>query len=334
MVQKIYRRIKNRISKILISNSGYFHRKHVSSSLAYKNDILFAGLLKNKKDKSNFFNLRRNIHRIEKGLSYNKIKPVFAEGYIYETVEIASDLKNNGGIDLATYEWTYSVLNRYFELVDITNPIISKSRNIFLTLPKEEHKTYSYFPYKFMERTTSNLEYEELLKFSLQRRSVRFFKPLKVKEEDLNRAFEIAKLAPSACNRQSFRFLYFDDHELVNKISKVPGGVSGYELHNIIVVVGDYSGYFNERDVNAPVIDASLATMAFMYGCESVGLSTVCINWPNVESKDKKIREYIKLEDYEFVVMMIGLGYGEEDGKIPYSKKRDKDFLLINKRCR
>jgi nitroreductase len=174
-----------------------------------------------------------------------------------------------------------------------------------------------------------------LYQLALRRRSVRFYLHKKVEPHLIQEAMKIAALSPSACNRQAFKFLFFNEENIVEKISNVPLGIQGYKLPSIIVVTGSYRGYFDERDINAPIIDSSLAVMSFLFALETLNLSSVCINWANLIEKEQKIREIIELDKDEFIVMFIGVGYPSPEGKIPYSAKKEvKDLLLVNQRIK
>ena len=303
--------------------------------LRYKFSALRYGIKENKKTPDQLFNLRRNIHRIEKGLSYSSVKSTFALDYVQQTVEILFALKDKSSIDDSTEKWAVSVLSEYFKATDSSNFVIKKAFTLFSQYTLDKEEDYKYYPYPISERHDSAIDFDALLDLSLKRRSVRYFENKKVNSETISKVFEIAKLAPSACNRQAFRYLYFNEPNVVNRLSKIPGGVSGYDLYNLVILVGDYNGYFNERDINAPVIDASLSAMSFLYACETVGLGTVCINWPNLPDREENIRKVIKLKKSEFIIMMIGLGYPTDSGKIPYSKKRSNtEFLEINQRIK
>ena len=116
---------------------------------------------------------------------------------------------------------------------------------------------------------------------------------------------------------------------MVAKLSALPGGMVGYEVPSLVVVVGQYRGYFDERDVKVPMIDSSLAVMSFLFALETLGLSAVCINWPSVSGNEERLRKLVHLELDEAVIMMIGLGYPDLQGKIAYSAKREVGALLV-----
>lgn len=298
--------------------------------LRYKFLALKNGVTLNKLSKRNVFNLRRDIHRIEKGLSYPSYKKIFAADYILNTVNNFNICLEDGLLDESTKSWAYSVLKLYFEVISEFSdyPNVESAKALFQKI-SNGIEILKETPYPSSSRPISNITYDELLNLSIRRRSVRYFTEKEVSIDVVRKAYDIAKYAPSACNRQAFQFLFYNDPEIVKKLSAVPGGVSGYELPSVVVVVGRYDGYFDIRDINAPIIDSSLAIMSFLYAAETLGLGTVCINWPNLLDREEKIRKIINIESSEVVVMLIGLGYPLDTGKVPFSGKRPSDYVVI-----
>ena len=75
--------------------------------------------------------------------------------------------------------------------------------------------------------------------------------------------------------------------------------------------------------------------MSFLFALESLNLSSVCINWANLIDKEQKIRKIIDLEKDEFIVMLVGIGYPDPKGKIPFSAKKDiEEMLFFNQRIK
>jgi nitroreductase len=145
----------------------------------------------------------------------------------------------------------------------------------------------------------------------------------------IQQAMAVAALSPSACNRQAFKFLFYNEKNIVGEIIKTPGGYVGFDAPSVVIVIGSYRGYFHERDANVPIIDASLAVMAFILALETLGLSSVCVNWPCLPDQDEAIRRLIHLEEDEFITLLIVVGYAEPQGKVPYSAKRDINTLVF-----
>jgi nitroreductase len=174
------------------------------------------------------------------------------------------------------------------------------------------------------------VSFEDLQKLFRRRRSVRWFLQEPVPIELIYKAIDAAAQAPSACNRQPFRFIVATKPEWVSQIADCPGGAAGFsqQLPAIIVVVGDLSAYPFERDRHLIYIDASLANMQLMLAAETLGLATCPINWPDMEVAEKRIGKLIDLPAHERVVMLIAIGYGDPDSGVPYSQKKQCDLLV------
>ena len=279
--------------------------------------------------------IRRNIHRLEKGLIMEDRRPLFALDYIDETVECyAAVIQNSGGVSLELGEitWAHDVLSEYFQIADESHVLIRKLKDKFNALPKPEvlSRTSKFVPYESKIRSDLQIpSYEAFLDLSMKRRSVRWFEEKRVPREDVDKALKAASMAPSACNRQAFKYRIFDDPDLVKKVATIPFGTSGYaeNLPMVIVVVGDLSDYFSSRDRHTIYIDASLSVMAFMYALETLGLSSVAINWPDFGLLESQMKITLNLKAYERPVIMLGVGYAKDKGKIPYSQKKPLELI-------
>jgi len=74
--------------------------------------------------------LRRNIHRLEKGLIMQPRRDVFAEDYISETVKIYQRALSLKSLDSDERKWVADVLAEYFNVVKDTKTI-EKARRTF-----------------------------------------------------------------------------------------------------------------------------------------------------------------------------------------------------------
>lgn len=268
--------------------------------------------------------LRRNIHRLEKGLIMRPRRDIFALDYIQETVNAYRDLasnqkKSHGESEL---KWAHDVLGEYFRVVK-NHPVIDRVKAIFIDLNCLESDN-QYIPYQRDLDQPPSVNYEQFLALSYRRRSVRWYLPKPVPRELIDRAIFAAALSPSACNRQPFEFRIFDDPEKVKEVASVPNGTIGFSQNFpvVIAVVGKLSAYYSERDRHIIYIDSSLASMSLIYALETLGLSSCPINWPDIEPKEKEMASLLNLEADERVIMLISVGYPDPQGMVPYSQKK------------
>lgn len=280
--------------------------------------------------KANIYLLRRNIHRIEKGLISKNPKSIFATAYILETVyeyERYVNLFSKGNIEERSEKsWIEGILDKYFSIVE-THPNITKAEQLYKKLSDKTETAENNTPYKQNLTSPISISYEDLLELAKKRRSVRWFENKEVPRDKIDKALQIALLSPSACNRQPFKFYIFDDKEWINKLGELPPGFKEFykEIPALAIVVGDQSAFFKDHDRHTIYIDSSLAIMSFLYGLEVQGISSCAINWNDNVKLQKKLKQAISLDDSEKVILFIALGYPNPEGKIPYSKKKNLD---------
>lgn len=278
--------------------------------------------------------LRRNVHGIEKGLLMRPRRSHFATGYIGATVTCYEQMLHAAQTRPAPMdelEWAHDVLREFFDVVG-DHPEIQRSRARFGRLPKpsigngsghDDGASGRRVPYHRQGAGTP-VEPGALLELARRRRSVRWFLQRPVPRELLDRAMDVARLSPSACNRQPFVFRFLDDPDLVRRVAAISIGTGGYD-HNIPVlgvVTGKLRHYPMERDRHLIYVDGSLAAMAFVLALETLELSSCCINWPDIESNEREIADVLELDPDERVIMLIAVGFPDPAGMVAYSQKK------------
>ncbi|WP_256717765.1 nitroreductase family protein [Shewanella sp. UCD-KL12] len=284
--------------------------------------------------------LRRNTHRIEKGLSMSPRRAVFAQDYIVETVACFNQCIECEQLCTDELNWAHDVLHHYFETVEQT-VIVTQAQLSFEAAKSKYSARFGdadsgsdvteaiKIPYQKHELQSSEVTAEQFHGLCQQRRSVRWFTSESVPDKLLNQAIETASLAPSACNRQPFQFYVANEQSMATKVAKLAGGTVGFadNIPCTLVVVGDLSAYALERDRHVIYLDGALASMQLMLALETLGLSTCPINWPDIEVPEQKMAKLLKLEAHQRPVMLIAVGYAKDSGMIPYSQKKTVTVL-------
>lgn len=267
--------------------------------------------------------LRRNIHRLEKGLIMRPRRDVYALSYIRETVEAFSRACAGGETEETL--WAASVLGAYFDCVK-PHPLLDELKARFQSVNRQEYDPRT--PIK-PSAAKSEVSYADLLALMRARKSVRWFKQIPVPRDILDRAVAAAALAPSSCNRQPFEFRLIDDPFLVKKVAASPMGTEGFSenIPVIAVVIGHLQAFFSERDRHLIYIDSSLAAMSFILALEAQGVSTCCINWPDMAERKENLSAILHLKPCERPIMLIAVGYQDESGLVAWSQRKPVDEL-------
>lgn len=282
----------------------------------------------------NYF-LRRAIHRIEKGLIMQPRRDVFALDYITQTVDSYRD-SIAGTVDRDEISWAHDVLKSYFETTS-DHPVIKAARAAFEQLPSPyscasslRHPDAERIPFTAYVNAPS-VDYQAFSELCMRRRSVRWYQDRPVPRDAIDKAVAMAVQSPSACNRQPYKFLIFDDPASVAQVSELPMGVAGFS-HNfpaMVAVVGRLRAYPHVRDRHVIYIDGALAAMSFMFALETQGIASCSINWPDIPEREHAATRLLRLEPDERIVMFISVGYAAQEGLVPYSQKLSLDEARV-----
>ena len=275
--------------------------------------------------------LRRNIHRLEKGLIMKPRRKAFALAYIRDTIDSYESALASPVAEPDEIRWATDVLDRYFESVT-ARPEIRRQRERFeLARPtRVKHDEPHVSPHPYAELVPHGISHDQLLALFRHRKSVRWFQRRQVSQELITRAVNSARLAPSSCNRQPYWFYVTTDPATAQELADCAMGTAGY-VHNIpslIVVVGDLSAFFSERDRHLIYIDGALAAMQLILALDTLGIATCSINWPDVGSREKRLSSLLGLSPHLRPIMLIAAGYADPDGGIPSSQKKSADLLI------
>ena len=279
--------------------------------------------------------LRRNVHMLEKGLSMRPRREVFATDYIEDTVSVYRSLTGEVAGAAETdreLQWANDVLSSYFDAAN-GHPAIERARSRFEVAPLGvdiRAPKPGLAPYLRDLGRPVPVAYNDLLELAQRRRSVRWFEQRPVPRELIEQAMEVGGLSPSACNRQPFEFRVFDDPELVQQVADVPMGTRGWRenIPMFVVIVGTLSAFFSERDRHLIYTDGCLAAMSFLLALETLGLSTCCVNWPDIAEREARMAELLQLRADERPIMCIAIGYPDESGMVPFSHKKPLHQLV------
>jgi nitroreductase len=270
--------------------------------------------------------LRRNVHRLEKGLIMQPRRAHFAQNYIQETVNAFIAMSNFANSDKEELDWAHHVLTEYFSTVEHVSWIKSAFED-FKTVPSIQEA--QLVPYYDKDRVRSTISKEQLSSLFWQRRSTRWYTDKAIETSLIDEAIKLASLAPSACNRQPFEFFVSSDQNKAIALCKLAVGTSGF-VDNIpcaIAIVGDLSAYPQEKDRHLIYIDSSLASMQLMLALEVQGLSSCPLNWPEINWREKKVSQLLNLPPEKRVIMLLAVGYADQSGMIPYSQKKSVNQL-------
>lgn len=165
------------------------------------------------------------------------------------------------------------------------------------------------------------------------RQSDRSFTASPVETEKIDRIIEAARLAPSACNSQPWKFIVVTDSEKRMEIadavtSKILSMNHFSKQAPIQIVVVEESSNLSSgfggwaKNKHFPHIDIGIAAVHICLAAADEGLGSCMLGWCN----EKKIQNVLNIPKDKRVLLVILIGY--TDQKLREKKRKLKDEIV------
>ena len=164
-----------------------------------------------------------------------------------------------------------------------------------------------------------------------KRESCRDFQNIRPSKEQLVKCIEAARLSPSACNSQPWKFIVINDETVSPKIARCTQDMGFNKFTSdcpaLIVVCEDKANLAAKfggamKDQKFAPIDIGLAVAHICYAATEQGLSTCILGWLN----EKKIIETLGLDKDTKIRLVIAIGYASDK---PLREKKRKPLEKI-----
>ncbi|KAF5059252.1 FMN reductase [anaerobic digester metagenome] len=143
-----------------------------------------------------------------------------------------------------------------------------------------------------------------------ERRSIRKYRDAEVEEEKLQKILESARLAPSAANRQQWKFLVVKSQKTREKLVEPAHGQQMVAQAPVLVVAcSTESEHVMPCGQPAYTVDLSIAVSFMILEAQELGLGTC---WLGAFSEDA-FKEILEIPDDIRIVAAFTLGYADED---------------------
>ncbi len=150
------------------------------------------------------------------------------------------------------------------------------------------------------------MELKEAIK---QRQSIRDYEDKAVPEEKLLKVLEAARLAPSASNRQRWKFIVVRESERRLALARAAGGqVHLARAPVVIAAVATMPEYVMRCGVPAYAVDLAIAVDHMTLAAVDEGLGTC---WIGAFSQEE-VRDILKVPEHYRIVTLLPLGFPKQ----------------------
>lgn len=157
----------------------------------------------------------------------------------------------------------------------------------------------------------------------LKRRSIRVFKDAEVPLEMVLKAVEVARYAPSAGNRQPWRFIVIRDRKRIEDLAKTLR--YSRPLMNAKVAVLVLAN--KEESPTSYMVDASLAAMYFWLALHCMGLGAV---WIQTLRNINELLEFVNAPQDYVPIALFAIGWPAEQPE-PRERKQLSEITYLEK---
>jgi len=170
-----------------------------------------------------------------------------------------------------------------------------------------------------------------------KRQSVRGYYDRPVEPEKIERCLEAARLAPSACNAQPWRFIVVDDPELKNAVAgETFSRLVSFNRFTLtapilVAVVGEKPNLSSQigglvKNKQFYLIDIGIAVEHICLQAAEEGLGTCILGWFD----EKGVKKLLNIPSQKRVELMISIGYPASDEIRPKTRKDLTQIVSFN----
>ena len=177
---------------------------------------------------------------------------------------------------------------------------------------------------------STRMEMNDFLQLAASRQSDRAYdKSRPVEKEKLERILEAARLAPSACNAQPWKFVVIDNPELSVQVGKATAGLGMNKfakdapVHILIVEESmNITSFLGAKikDKYFPLIDIGIAAAHITLAAESQGLGSCILGWFD----EKEIKRLTGIPSGKRLLLDITIGYPVKEKRKKSRKPKEK----------
>jgi nitroreductase len=158
------------------------------------------------------------------------------------------------------------------------------------------------------------------------RRSIRTFQEKTVPEELIKRIIEAGQWAPSACNRQDWRFVIVDDPEVKNNLLRETTAYFVNKAPVLILIL--YCNRTDNLEYKDHLLSGAMAVQNMQLCAYSLGIGSCCVNNLPIKSR---LRSILKIPRYYDPISLLCLGYPKFTPKPLKRKSALEDIICRNR---
>ena len=282
------------------------------------------------------YELLFHTHTLEKALSHFELRP-FGQKKVEIIMDILVREKKYKG-----YEDDFSFINGINSLREY-----KKTYEEHKWTDRPEYKKVSDFLKDYekvpFQETGARIVTKEKLKkdydvdygkFIKSRHSTRNYINETLKIEDIEKAVDMARYTPSACNRQFVKVHYYPSGKMRQNVIDYSIGKGGIYLDgvNTFIITFDVNALSGAGERNQGYFNAGLFGTNLVNAFHSLGIGTCFIQFANPVEEEEKLKELNDIPSHERIAVILYAGYYDEKSIFAVSPRKSfEDYFTDHK---
>lgn len=166
------------------------------------------------------------------------------------------------------------------------------------------------------QKSMTNEEYfaavnSPFIDFAPSRASVRNYASVPVPIGEILKAVDIAKSAPSACNRQSTRVYIVQERAKIDRLLAYQNGNKGFGhlADKLLILTAEIASFRGAAERSFGWMDCGIFAMNLMYALHYLRIGCCPLNAGISPSAEKNVRELLEIPPEEVVCLFMTCGY-------------------------
>lgn len=313
------KKIVNAIS--MLFNTIYSH------AIWFVRDLKYGMFCRNKVDLEN--RLLVGGHIIEKGITMPNRRYGFGLGVVRMMLSLCNKYIDRYGTDSEQLLYAVDDLREYLDIhqtakyelpADIVKNIVEIQK-----LGGQDFKPVNCLDVKKSDFFKETSDFKD---FAYSRHTSRWFNGEPVENDLITKAIDLARTAPSACNRQSIK-VYVVAGEKKEQVIGLQNGNRGFgdNIGQMLIITSNQIDWDEEFRTSA-YLDGGIFTMNLLYALHYFKICACTLNAHLNIRKQAKLRKIVGMDKAEIPVCFIAIGKPKERMRIAKSRRLSLSNIL------
>jgi nitroreductase len=274
--------------------------------------------------------LTKEYHSLEKGLSYKNLRLNFGQNVLKNVIDMMYLYRElSFPLDTHVYQTALSTLSEYIEVHSANGIELTETIKHYDKLKEGSNLLTTGGVHHFTHEEIKRLSKSNFENFSNSRHSIRDYSSEPVDYSKIEKALDLAKNTPSACNRQSWKIRIIEEPKMKKAVQNNQNGNRGFGdyVDKFILITADVSYYDKARERNQANIDGGMYAMNLLYALHYNDIAAVPLSASLTLNQETNLRNLLKISESEVFIMFIGIGNYIDEFKVPKSDRREYKYI-------